>query len=277
MSDSTQLKQLRRLRDKAALCLEEDRFKEAEEALTQAVALARQSDNDDNLAATLYEFGRCFWAQRMFKEAEPPLKQALEFQRDRSDARADTLLLLGSCALCEQSIEDAENWLREGVDIQAALYQDTDPRLAFGLHELGVCLTYKGEYEKSKDVLLRAVVLQSDMPQRKLPTSHELAVCLTLLGQYHDAELHFRQSLKARSVRPGITRIALAGCLIEQFKLNQAEKELDQAMTVVSDTDCCARAYGWIIAKLDACSVLSDVHVGTVCSICSDGFMLPAS
>jgi tetratricopeptide (TPR) repeat protein len=108
MSDSTQLKQLRStrnqrllklafhglgiagLRDKAALCLEEDRFKEAEEALTQAVALARQSDNDDNLAATLYEFGRCFWAQRMFKEAEPPLKQALEFQRDRSDARADS-------------------------------------------------------------------------------------------------------------------------------------------------------------------------------------------
>jgi tetratricopeptide (TPR) repeat protein len=257
---------------------------------------------------------------------------------------SEALLLLGSCALCEQSIEDAENWLREGVDIQAALYQDTDPRLAFGtyrwklfcdigiirmclsncvfvegLHELGVCLTYKGEYEKSKDVLLRAVVLQSDMPQRKLPSrllqyiclvcnvssllvavtaSHELAVCLTLLGQYHDAELHFRQSLKARSVRPGISkhplsvtgtqqqiylmfvavaRIALAGCLIEQFKLNQAEKELDQAMTVVSDTDCCARAYGWIIAKLDACSVLSDVHVGTVCSICSDGFMLPAS
>jgi tetratricopeptide (TPR) repeat protein len=130
MSDSTQLKQLRStrnqrllklafhglgiagLRDKAALCLEEDRFKEAEEALTQAVALARQSDNDDNLAASrysptlvevnviiagcgfshaaLYEFGRCFWAQRMFKEAEPPLKQALEFQRDRSDARADS-------------------------------------------------------------------------------------------------------------------------------------------------------------------------------------------
>ena len=118
---------------KAARCLEEERFKEAEEALKQAVAHlddVRQSDSDEDRAASqlhksvpfsrysrcicnykvwllsaLYWFGRCLWAQRMYKEAESPLKQALEFQKDRLDARADSKL-----SSFNESVGDSAEW-----------------------------------------------------------------------------------------------------------------------------------------------------------------------
>lgn len=97
--------------------------------------------------------------------------------------------------------------------------------------------------------------------------SHELGVCLTLLGRYREAEEHFRLALMCGSRRPGIStcvcflvdvcslcpvspaRIAFAGCLIEQFKVRQAESELRQALSLVEDTDGLTKLFGWLRAS----------------------------
>lgn len=228
----------------------ERRLEDAENMLTQALALAREhgsGENNQRLLATITSrLGTLYCDTGARERGRRMLTDAIAMLRGLAPGSPAELAFayssLGMLDIRARDYKAAESSLREAVTLAENNLGEDHPDTGVYESELGLALYLQGEYDRAEVILRRARYVTG----ARLPGSVEngavlatLAAVETSVGKFADAEVDSQRALGIMSLKRDpesldvtFAKVALATAWVRQHKFAEAAKILPEAIAV---------------------------------------------
>lgn len=232
-----------------SLCRAQRRLAEAENMLTQALALARElgsGENDQLLATVTSRLGTLYSDTGAQERGRRLLTDAIAMFRGLAPGSpADLAFAYSSLGMLDIRIGNykaAESGLREAVTLAENNLGENHPDTAVYESNLGLALYLEGEYDRAEVILRRARFVT----EATLPGSVEngailatLAAVETCVGKFAEAEVDSQRALDIMSLKRdpeslavAFAKVALATAWVRERKFSEAAKILPEAIAV---------------------------------------------
>lgn len=203
----------------ADVLLAQGRTAEAEEALSKAEGLWRQTGDHIRLANNLVQQSQILISQGRAEEAFHKAEESVALNET-----VEGLCSLGQAVHLQLKLEDAARYYRQALKLSEQQYGKHSPWSATVRASLGIALTGSGDYPEALETYLE--LPPEAMPDRPLYLSY----LYQELGQTDEALRQARMALEIVDALPEggefQARTTLVTCLLNQGDLDQAEKEL---------------------------------------------------
>jgi class 3 adenylate cyclase/tetratricopeptide (TPR) repeat protein len=221
------------------------RLSESEDFEREALEIARAAGRKDQEAKAALQLAGIHITRMEEDKAEPLIDHALELAEHSGSivARADAASLKATFLAVRREYEQATGWYTKALE----LYRETASvqEIAWASRQLGILAWRSGAIEKAEKLLRESIRLLAPMMERGTlcESQRYLAQLLLEQGRLDEAEkfaLAARETVSAEDiVSRATTRVALAQVRAAQGRDEEAETLFAEALEIISDGEHC--------------------------------------